>query len=65
LVRVFHETDPSKIPWGKAGAEYIAEATGVFLTDEKASLHLKGGAKKVVLSAPSKDDSPIFVMGVN
>lgn len=65
LVKVFHETDPTKIPWGDCGADYIAESTGVFLTDEKASLHLKGGAKKVILSAPPKDDSPILVVGVN
>ena len=65
LVRVFHETDPTKIQWGSAGAEYIAESTGVFLTTEKASSHLQGGAKKVVLSAPPKDDTPIIVMGVN
>lgn len=65
LVRVFHETDPTKIAWGSAGADYIAESTGVFLTTEKASAHLQGGAKKVVLSAPPKDDTPIIVMGVN
>jgi glyceraldehyde 3-phosphate dehydrogenase len=65
LIRVFHETDPTKIAWGSVGAEYIAESTGVFLTTDKASAHLEGGAKKVVLSAPPKDDSPILVMGVN
>jgi glyceraldehyde 3-phosphate dehydrogenase len=65
FVKVFHETDPTKIKWGDAGAEYIAESTGVFLSTEKGSQHLKGGAKKVVLSAPPKDQSPIFVMGVN
>jgi len=65
FIKVFHETDPTKIKWGDVGAEYIAEATGVFLSNEKGSQHLKGGAKKVVLSAPPKDQSPIFVMGVN
>ena len=65
LVRVFHETDPTKIPWGKAGADYVAECTGVFLTKEGGEAHISGGAKKVVLSAPPKDSSPIYVMGVN
>lgn len=65
LVRVFHETDPSKIPWGSVGADYVAECTGVFLNTEKGKAHIAGGAKKVVLSAPPKDDSPIFVVGVN
>lgn len=65
MVRVFHETDPTKIPWGSVGADYIAEATGVFLTKESGAAHIAGGAKKVVLSAPPKDDAPIFVVGVN
>ena len=65
LVKVFHEKDPTQIQWGAAGAEYIADSTGVFLTTEKACAHLQGGAKKVVLSAPPKDDTPIIVMGVN
>jgi glyceraldehyde 3-phosphate dehydrogenase len=65
LIHVFHEKDPSLIPWGKVGADYICESTGVFLDTEKALAHIKGGAKKVVLSAPPKDKTPIFVCGVN
>jgi len=65
MVKVFNETDPTKIQWGSAGADYICESTGVFLTKDKGELHIKGGAKKVVLSAPPKDDAPIFVYGVN
>jgi glyceraldehyde 3-phosphate dehydrogenase len=65
FIKVFHETDPSKIGWGASGADYVCESTGVFLTKEKGDLHIQGGAKKVVLSAPPKDDAPIFVVGVN
>jgi glyceraldehyde 3-phosphate dehydrogenase len=65
LVKVFNETDPTKIGWGSVGADYVCESTGVFLTQEKGDLHIKGGAKKVVLSAPPKDNCPIFVVGVN
>lgn len=64
-VHVYHETDPTKIQWGAAGADYIAEATGVFTSKETAGLHIGGGAKKTIISAPPKDDAPIFVVGVN
>jgi len=64
-IDVFQETDPTKIPWGRVGADYIAECTGVFTNTETVSAHLAGGAKKAIISAPPKDSAPIFVMGVN
>jgi len=66
-IRCFAERDPKNIAWGEYGAEYIAECTGMFVTADKAKAHLEGKnpAKKVVISAPAKDKSPMFVMGVN
>ncbi len=64
-IAVFSERNPADLPWGKVGAEYVVESTGLFLTKEKAQGHIDAGAKKVVMSAPSKDDTPMFVMGVN
>merc|ERR1711892_994078 len=63
-ITVFNEKDPANINWGEAGAEYVVESTGVFTTTEKALTHTKGGAKNVIISAPSAD-APMFVMGVN
>ena len=63
-ITVFNERDPVNIDWASAGAEYVVESTGVFTTTDKALAHTKGGAKKVIISAPSAD-APMFVMGVN
>jgi len=64
VITVFGERDPANIPWSKVGADYIIESTGVFTTVDKASAHLKGGAKKVIITAPSAD-APMYVCGVN
>ncbi|MCK0513494.1 type I glyceraldehyde-3-phosphate dehydrogenase [Anaerobiospirillum sp. NML120448] len=65
VVRVTAERDPAQLKWGDIGAEYVVESTGLFLTDEKARKHIEAGAKRVVMSAPSKDSTPMFVVGVN
>ena len=64
-IAVSNKKAPADIPWGAAGAEYIVEAAGVFLSAERSQGHLDAGAKRVVMSAPPKDDTPLFVMGVN
>ncbi len=64
-IRVTSERDPNNLKWNEVGADYVVESTGLFLTKETAQAHINAGAKKVILSAPSKDDTPMFVMGVN
>ena len=64
-IRVTAERDPRQLRWGDVGADYVLESTGFFLTDDTARQHLEAGAKRVVMSAPSKDNTPMFVMGVN
>ena len=64
-IRVTSEKDPANLKWDEVGAEYVVESTGLFLTQEKAAGHIAAGAKKVIMSAPSKDSTPMFVMGVN
>jgi glyceraldehyde 3-phosphate dehydrogenase len=64
-IAVFHEKDPTAIPWGASGVQYVCESTGIFTEKAKAELHIKGGAKRVIISAPPKDAVPIYVVGVN
>ncbi|MDP2041221.1 MAG: type I glyceraldehyde-3-phosphate dehydrogenase [Algoriphagus sp.] len=64
-IRVTAEKSPAALKWGQVGADYVIECTGIFLTKETAQGHIDAGAKKVIMSAPSKDDTPMFVMGVN
>jgi len=64
-IRIFHEKDPASIGWGEVGVDYVCESTGIFCEKGKAELHIKGGCKKVIISAPPKDNVPIYVIGVN
>ena len=65
VIRVTAERNPADLKWNEIGAEYVVESTGLFLSKEKSQGHLDAGAKYVVMSAPSKDDTPMFVCGVN
>jgi|Transcript_9347 glyceraldehyde 3-phosphate dehydrogenase len=64
-IKFFSERNPADIPWGSVGVDYVCESTGVFTTGVSAGAHIEGGCKKVIISAPPKDDSPMYVMGVN
>ena len=64
-ISIFDKRDPAEIPWGAIGAEYVVDATGIFHSKDKAQAHIDAGAKKVIYSGPSKDDTPMFVCGVN
>lgn len=64
-IKYFSEKDPEKLPWGELGVDVVLECTGIFLTQESAQKHIDAGAKKVVLSAPPKDDTPVYLLGVN
>lgn len=64
-IKYFSEADPAKLPWGEMGVDVVLECTGVFETKEDASKHIQAGAKKVILSAPAKDDTPVYLLGVN
>ena len=64
-IRITAEKDPANLKWGDIGVDYVVESTGFFLTDELARKHIQAGARRVVMSAPSKDSTPMFVMGVN
>jgi glyceraldehyde 3-phosphate dehydrogenase len=64
-IRVTAEKDPANLKWNEVGADYVVESTGLFLTKDTADKHIKAGAKRVIMSAPAKDDTPTFVMGVN